>query len=247
MIRALTAAMSGAGTRSRLSVFNFHRVLEAPDPMQPDEPCVARFATLVGWITGQFRVLSPLEACERLTTGRLPTRSAIITFDDGYEDNERIAPPVLQHAGVDAAFFVATGFLASGTMFNDRIIEAVRRTSAPSLDASFLGLGTLPAGSTDQRRETARRLIRAVKYMPEADRDAACDRIVSAAGGGVAPSLMMTVEAVRRLHRVGMVIGGHTRTHPILRSVDDVVARSQIEGGRDDLRALTGERPQLFG
>lgn len=246
MIRSLTAAMSGAGARARLSVFIFHRVLEVPDPMQPDEPCASRFSTLVDWITRQFRVLPPLEACERWSTGRLPTRAAIITFDDGYEDNERIALPVLRNAGVDAAFFVATGFLNGGTMFNDRIIEALRRTRGPSLDGRLFGLGVLPTGSTDQRREAARRLIIAVKHMPQEERDAACDRIIAMAGGGVGRANMMTDEAVRRLHRAGMVIGGHTRTHPILRSVDDAHARAEIEGGRDDLRALVGESPRLF-
>lgn len=36
---------------------------------------------------------------------------ASITFDDGYEDNFKIALPILQHHEVYATFFIATGFI----------------------------------------------------------------------------------------------------------------------------------------
>jgi peptidoglycan/xylan/chitin deacetylase (PgdA/CDA1 family) len=49
-----------------------------------------------------------------------------ITFDDGYADKHDVAMPILQRHGLCATFFIATGFLNGGCMWNDTIIETVR-------------------------------------------------------------------------------------------------------------------------
>ena len=54
-----------------------------------------------------------------LLKGDLPARPAVITFDDGYADNRTVALPILQAHGLTATFFVATGFLDGGRMWND--------------------------------------------------------------------------------------------------------------------------------
>jgi peptidoglycan/xylan/chitin deacetylase (PgdA/CDA1 family) len=43
-----------------------------------------------------------------------------------------------------------------------------------------------------------------------------------------------------------MAIGGHTVDHPILAKISDDEAWRQILQNRDDLTAITGERPRLF-
>ncbi|MFP5406669.1 MAG: polysaccharide deacetylase family protein, partial [Gammaproteobacteria bacterium] len=65
ILRGLTSLAAPAGVRSRLSVFYFHRALAAPDPLLPFEPDARMFDRMLGWIGAQFRVLDPLEACER--------------------------------------------------------------------------------------------------------------------------------------------------------------------------------------
>lgn len=246
VLRAATALLSPAGAGARLSTFIFHRVLAQPDPLLPGRIDARRFDELLGWIAGQFNVLAPRDACERLQAGRLPPRAALISFDDGYADNHDVALPLLRRRGMRAAFFVATGFLDGGTMFNDRVVEAVRLAPGPDVDAGWLGLGRLPVADAGARRVTIRRLLDAVKYRSQPERDEAVVRLEALCAGRAPTDLMMTSAQVRALHDAGMEIGGHTRTHPILRVLDDADAQREIRLGAEELRAITGSMPLLF-
>ncbi len=246
VLRLATAVVSRGGVSARLSAFIFHRVLAQLDPLLPDEPDSRRFDELLRWIGGQFRVLAPREACERLASGTLPQRAAVITFDDGYRDNHDVALPLLRRHGMQAAFFVATGFLNGGVMFNDRVIEALRGTARTTVDVEWLGLGSVDVAEPADKRAAIDRLLEAVKRLSPKEREDAARRIEDQCGGSARGDLMMIDAQVKALHDAGMEIGGHTRTHPILHILDDVVARREIAAGADDVRAITGDAPQLF-
>ena len=145
MYRQLLWLMSPAGRRARLSVLIFHRVLPQIDPLFPEEVDAQRFEQICGWLRSWFNVLPLDEAVLRLTDGALPERALAITFDDGYADNHNVALPILQRHGLVATFFIATGFLDGGRMWNDSVIESVRRTAQQEFDLRDLdgaALGT---------------------------------------------------------------------------------------------------------
>ena len=176
----LTTALglaSPAGKRARLSILIFHRVLPAPDPLFPGEPDASRFDEMLGWLTSWFNILPLDEAVRRRAEGTLPARAAAITFDDGYADNRVVALPVLQRHGITATFFIATGFLDGGSMWNDRIIAAMRHCSRSALDLATLELGTHPLGTAQARREAIDALIGKVKYLPGPQRVEIANRI----------------------------------------------------------------------
>ena len=249
-VRAVSTVVSPAGQRAKLLTFFFHRVLEKPDPMIPGEMHAAQFDEALRWIGDQFRVLPPLEACERLAAGTLPARAAIISFDDGYRDNHDVALPLLKRHRMSAAFFVATGYLGDGVQFNDRLTEAVRAHQGDSFDANWLGLGLLPTGDLVDRLRTLHRLREGIKYLPPTERNQALGRIEAQCGVPVSRSardrIMMTPEEVQALAAEGMEIGGHTVMHPILKSVDDDTAFDEIRLGREALASLLPQAPRLF-
>lgn len=255
LFRAITHVLAPAGRRSRLSAFYFHRVPEHADPLLPYEPDARMFARILQWITSQFRVLDPLEACERLYAGTLPSRPAIVSFDDGYRDNYTVALPVLRRHRIRAAFFVATAYLEGGMMFNDRVIEAVRRCEKDSIvlvdpDGEEAGSLRLPLNDPAQRRTAVETILRWIKHRDPQMRLRCVEALERETGVGAhflrSTPLMMDAEQVRALHREGMQVGGHTRTHPILVKIRDEEARAEIGGGISDLASITGERPVLF-
>ena len=242
-MRLALRRLAPAGARGRLTVLIFHRVLERPDPLLPDVPDAATFERRMRWVADWFNVVPLSEAIERLERGGLPERAASITFDDGYADNFRVACPVLRRLKLPATFFVATGFLGGGRMWNDTVIETVRRSPGPRLDLQRFALGVHEIGGIVERRAAIDAILAALKYRAPEERA----RIVAELATPQLPTdLMMTPEELRRLHRAGMSIGAHTVSHPILQRLPLEQARREIAEGRAALESLIGEPVALF-
>lgn len=231
-------AAAGALSGRSFSVLIFHRVLPARDALQPSEPTAGEFAARMSWLKSCFNVVSLAQGVAGLRGGPLPPRAIAITFDDGYADNREIAAPILQRLGLPATFFVATGFLDGGRMFNDIVIETVRR--AARLDLRDLGCGEHTLTEDASRRAAIRAILDHVKYQPLQAREALVEQIAARAGSPLPPSPMMTSEQVAELHRMGFDIGGHTVRHPILAEIDVDEARREIVAGRRRLEDITG-------
>lgn len=246
MFKPLVHWSAGRGGSQRLSIFIYHRVLPAPDALFPGEVDVAQFGAQVGWIARWFDVLPLHEAVRRLRDGSLPPGAAAITFDDGYADNLHHALPVLLRHGVCATLFVATGFLDGGCMWNDRIIEAVRRTSNDKLNLPWLLSGSLPVASLLQRRAAIGELLGRLKYLPMAERDGAVAQVMRAAGVTVPTDLMLTREDLRHWYSSGQQVGAHTVNHPILARLDEANARYEISMGRQQLQGWLDDPIALF-
>lgn len=238
---------SPSGPQGRLTTLVFHRVQPRPDPLFPEEPCVERFDQIIGWIGRWFNVLPLDEAVGRLRGGQLPERAAAITFDDGYADNLSCAAPVLQRHGVTATFFIASGFLDGGRMWNDTIIESIRNTTEVELDASFIvAPGRLPLSTAHEKRQAIERILAAVKHLPVALRLEKAEQVREACRATPDRHLMLTSTQLKQLRSAGMGIGAHTVSHPILVMLDGAAARKEIAEGREFLASLLGEPIPLF-
>lgn len=234
---ALTTAATGAD--ARLGILIFHRVLARPDPLFPHEVDAARFDRMMAAVKRTFNVLPLVQAAARLRDGSLPPRALSITFDDGYADNEAIALPVLQQHQLAATFFVATGFLDGGRMWNDTVIECLRHTDRDAIDLECLGLGRVDTASLAHRRAAIARVIPVIKYMDLQAREAALQALHGACNKPVLSRvLMMQRTQVQALHAAGMEVGAHTVNHPILTALADTVARQELATGRDQLQQM---------
>ena len=232
--------LSPAGERGKLSILAYHRTLAAPDPILHDVIDAAGFERHMALLAEEFNVLRLREACELLAHGKLPARAACITFDDGYADNEEIALPILQRLRLPATFFVTTGFSNGTAMFNDGIIEAVRRAPSGTHDLTGIGLGVHELGDSVTRRAAVEKLIAAVKYRPITERRDLVQQVAGMFGSSLPHNLMMTPRQIARLHTEGMEIGAHTVNHPILKSIREEEARAEIVSSKRTLEEITG-------
>ena len=224
----------------------FHRVLAQSDPLLPDEPNAAEFEQLMGWIRRTFSVIPLAEGAEGLRSGRLPARALCITFDDGYANNESVAAPILARLGLPATFFIATGYLDGGRMFNDSVVEAVRGHRENALDLRLLGLGLYHTGSVSERVRAIGEILGAIKYRSPAERIELTERIAQIAAVDLPGEPMMTSAQAANLVRMGFSLGSHTDTHPILARLTPDDARREIEAGKRRVEELAGGRVSLF-
>ena len=233
---------------AELSILIYHRVLARPDPLFPGEVDRALFERQLRLLKRFYTVLPLPVALQRLQDGSLPQRAACITFDDGYADNAEHALPLLQQYGLHATFFIATGYLNGGQMWNDRVIDAVREAPGATLDLRDLGLDCLPLASLAQRRAAIEHVLGKLKYLPFEQRQRLAVDIRRRAGGAMrtmAPAMLTTFQ-LQRLHAAGMGIGAHTVSHPILAALSDRAARNDIANGKRELEQLLQAPVTLF-
>jgi len=248
LVRPLLSVLSPAGPGAALTILIFHRVLPAPDPLFPDEVDVARFDTICRCLKQWFQVLPLAKAVQALAAGRLPARAAAITFDDGYADNHDAAMPVLQRHGLSATFFIATGFLDGGVMWNDQVIEALRRSARADIDLGDIGLpaARLALGSVAERRSAVDAVLTAAKYLALDDRAKVMQRLLAVCGVASPQGLMMSSRQVQAMHSRGMGIGAHTVNHPILARLSAGAAQEEMGRSKAQLESLLQTRVGLF-
>ena len=246
MIKKLLSCASSHGQAARLSVLILHRVLPVSDPLFPDEVDARRFDEMCGWVKAWFNVLPLDAAVARLRDGSLPERAACITFDDGYADNYHVALPILQRHGLTATFFIATGFLDGGRMWNDTLIESVRACTLQKLALDSLGLGSHGVATTAEKQAAIAALIGQIKYRSVDDRVTITRAVAAQAQVQPPNDLMMTSYQVKKMHGAGMQIGAHTVNHPILARLTRDEAYLEIQRSKATLEGLLNDRVGLF-
>ncbi len=114
IVIALTAVMMAAawawhvtGERFYITVLNYHRIDNAGNPMTVPP---ADFEQQLRYLRDQGYTSVTLDEVAAYLAGKgeLPARPVVITFDDGYEDNQRVAVPLLRKYGFHGIIFVIT-------------------------------------------------------------------------------------------------------------------------------------------
>lgn len=246
--KKILETLSPAGPRGRLMILTYHRVPADPDSLLPEEPDADRFREQMRWMRSYCDLLPLPEAAERLMQGDIPARAASITFDDGYADNFEVAAPILDELGIPATFFIATGAVETGAMWNDRVIEGVRYADrvVDVAELHSLEVEDLPVECAADRIRAIATIIDRIKYLESDHRASIAEAVYRSSCGDRPLRLMMDSAMVAGLAAKGHDIGAHTVSHPILTAVDARVAAAEIEKSRDWVATVTGSEPRSF-
>jgi len=236
---------SGRPEQGRLCILNYHRILDTPDALLEAEPDAATFRWQMRVLADCFNVLPLDAALAALAQGRIPPRAVCITFDDGYRSTHDLALPILREFGFPATVFVTTGCIDNGSMWNDRILEALRTIQGGRLELGDAGLGSFALDTLDGRKAALATLTEKAKYLAPQARHDLVDLIETRAGSP-RRELMLTREMVHTLSRHDVEIGAHTISHPILTSLDDAAARHEIVESKRQLEEITGRPVRYF-
>ncbi|MEU6657883.1 polysaccharide deacetylase family protein [Streptomyces sp. NPDC046821] len=205
----------------RLAVLGYHGV---EDP--------ANFEAHLDLLQRRFVPVS-LERVEEAAHGgrALPSRSVLVTFDDGDHTVHAHGLPLLAARGVPAVCFVIPGLVGTSAPFWwDETEHLVRN------------------GGTTHRVPPARPdlTVHTLKLLSERERQLALAELRATASAPCPPQRQLTAVQLRELEKGGVVVGNHTLTHPCLdRCGDDQVRREVLEA-HDRLTELTGRPPTSF-
>jgi peptidoglycan/xylan/chitin deacetylase (PgdA/CDA1 family) len=167
----------------------------------------------------------------------LPSRSVVVTFDDGYTDNSEVAMPILNQLGIPATFYVTVDCVEQRKLpWPSRLRFAFRKTKLLAWTDSRGKSWHL--GDSDSRERA---------YL------ASCDDCCQLSGRvqgdfvrrieeqlqASAPedlgSLMMSYDQVRSLARDGHIVGSHTMTHPNMAYIPEQDARAELAESKQHL------------
>src|SRR5690349_3688271 len=99
-------------------VLLYHSVRDASSDPQLLSVTPHRFAMHMAWLVDRYHVVSLPELVAGVSQGQHQDEKLVaVTFDDGYLDNLTYARPVLEHYGVPATVFVATGLMENNQEF----------------------------------------------------------------------------------------------------------------------------------
>ncbi len=234
-----------------LRVLAYHRVLEAsePDGFSFDPELISASADAFGQqmahLKAHFVPMRFEEVVDLVGQGKpLPDGATLVTFDDGYDDNYRIAFPILRDLGMSAMFFVSTGHIDSGRPYAyDWLVHML--CSAPAgarVDVPELGIDwTLEDAIADRRRQAADLLYR-VKLLGDEAQAALVSRLEAVWGirreVGHPDCRPMTWDQLREMQRGGMEIGSHGVDHRMLAKLSPAAMVAEV---RDSKQAIERE------
>lgn len=209
--------------RNYVTILMYHGVSEAPLPFY-NWTVVDKlsFQSQMKYLKRNFEVV-PLSSLPGMIARPVSGKPlAVVTFDDGYQNNFDVAYPVLCEEKVPATIFLTTGLVdTNSTTWTCRLHDAVENTDAKSLkwNSSVYSLDTVDA------RQNAISIIKTHLKRISHHEALECVRdILVRLGvdpnkkfGTGSPYRMLSSVSIRAMLSSGLVeFGGHTSTHPIL-------------------------------
>jgi peptidoglycan/xylan/chitin deacetylase (PgdA/CDA1 family) len=230
-------------------VLSYHRVVEEfaehiRNSIPPMLITTRMLERQLDWVGGRYSFVSLDELAAAMESGKKDSRRlAAVTFDDGYADVYHHALPLLRRKGIPAAVFVVTDLIGTDSLqYHDRLyflllrgflakspdalVAYLRKSGIRSPDADHLGNGVVDYSRTVNS-------LLAVLPRSEIERLIA---ILESDTDFIPPPLAthraLSWDMLRDMHRAGVIIGSHTRTHAVLPNESPEKVLDEIEGSR---------------
>jgi peptidoglycan/xylan/chitin deacetylase (PgdA/CDA1 family) len=236
-----------------LYVFNYHRIGDSsatvfdPNVFSCDEE---HFDAQLETIAARFRVINSSELLELIEGGAGITEPlAMISFDDGYEDNYSKAFPLLAARNLPAIFFLPTNFIGTANIpWWDAVAWLVRNTDENILQ--LRGLGEPITVETVDIARSIRQVLRWFKGRPNTSSIEKLEELAVACNceleADAASALFMTWDQAREMLNAGMDIGSHTLSHQILSDLNLDEQREELSRSKSILETEIGSEVSVL-
>jgi len=245
-LEAMIAPMPGA------IVLMYHSVADERDrawidPANNLDPDL--FRAQMSFLAKHRTVISMNELVGAMAQSReLPAGAVVLTFDDGYLNNLRVATPILREFGLAATMYLPTKHIDGGeTQWIDRLFVAFSRRTRSVVSLGGGERGDVQDEGTRRRAiEHHRTRLLSASY---AQREAALRELEDdLRPEGTPPRTTMNWDDVRRLRteHAGWEIGVHTVEHRDLSVCDLPTIGAEIAGCVATFEREIGDRPRHF-
>src|ERR1700722_13558571 len=242
LLRSGLLRLASAVQASGAAILMYHSVLEDPSRQGGSLGGIVHsqsvFSQQMELLARGFHPLS-IEELQTMLRGeeKIPNRSVLVTFDDGYRDNCQNALPILDSVGVPATFYITVDCVEKGLPpWPSRVRYALRSTRRKAWSDPA---GASWALETEAQRDQA--FAKACEYCCRLA-GSAQEQLVSGIETQLEVSLpasfgqiMMDWDEVRKIQERGHVIGSHTLSHPNVAQLSLQDAHIELETSRSFL------------
>src|SRR3984893_15043986 len=223
----------------RAAILMFHEIQRDCRSELMTGTSVELFEYSLSWLQRKGWAIVSLDEClERLARNDRSCRHAVLTFDDGYRDNVSVALPILERNNAPFMMYVPTAALTR-TMQSWwlGLRELIRSREDITIDAMGIRLRC-----PDLRSKQL--VLRKVDQWVHQDYKRAASLAGTFNKAGISISALndryfLDANALQRLARHPLVsIGGHTKSHEALATLDTSSARAELVDNRTYLESL---------
>jgi peptidoglycan/xylan/chitin deacetylase (PgdA/CDA1 family) len=187
-------------------------------------------------------------------TGSIPSRTTVVTFDDGYADLATEVAPRLERVGVPATMYVVSGAVDRDREFWwDSLTRALLGPDCGNGDLTLtIGNRTLrwDVGHATSRSTIHRDVWAQVRSRPPEERDDLAEQVLAWADLPLpARPTHRTLNSAELQHLAahGLVeVGAHTASHAWLAGLDPTAQTREVEQGRAELEAVVSKPIRSF-
>jgi len=239
--------------RDDLTIIMYHGIIRSPlvvtDWCFVDEKT---FGMQIEYLKKHFEIIALSEAIERMRSGGIKRPTAVITFDDGYQNNFDVAFPILFKEKIPSTIFLTTGLIdTDDTVWHCRLNLAISQTRRPRIErnGSKFDLSTvdLKAKASAVMQENLKGLphSRLMATMRDIILELNCDPECSTEMGS--PYRMLNKNAIAEMAASGLIeFGAHTHQHAILSRLSEGERFNEIRRSIDAVYQLTGRSCKYF-
>jgi peptidoglycan/xylan/chitin deacetylase (PgdA/CDA1 family) len=223
-----------------LAVVAYHYVRPFPDRRFPSlrGRTPKEFRDQLRFLKARYQIIGPETFREAFLKGKgladLPSKGALLTFDDGYRDHIQYVAPILDELGLKALFFPIAQSVAERKVADANKIQFLLARGTGSLEVHLeLPPGPLPKRPFDDE-PTARLKWLLHEGLPEAARrktlDSLFEKFVTKDERALAEELYLSEGELRALFGAGHSLGVHGYSHRRLGRMSSEEAAADIDG-----------------
>jgi glycosyltransferase involved in cell wall biosynthesis/peptidoglycan/xylan/chitin deacetylase (PgdA/CDA1 family) len=228
--------------QDRLLVLCYHGVLNRP-PLSSTAYNInvleQEFESHMKFLVRNFHIMTASELVA-VVEGRqkLPRRSVVVTFDDGYLNNLTVAAPILLAYSIPAIFHISTDYIGGeAPLWPDEIFSRVLQWPEQKIPSPG-GVAVKLASDESSRTTAALKIQEDCKLLDEDKRVAYLEMLRSQGPlphdlYGAMECRFMNWDDVRELSRQGFEIGSHTVTHPILSRIGRIQLEYELRASKE--------------
>lgn len=219
----------------------YHRILPKYDPFAIDVLSIDNFRAHLRILSSFFRIVTIEEVVSELEKGELSANTICITFDDGYYDNFQYAFPVLKEFRIQATIFLTTDLVGTNKMlWPDKVFYYIKSTELDVLEFQNDKKHFYDLSNITRRMEAAHNLLEWMKKLIPEERDRKIQELkeICQVKSDETQRMMLNWDEIKDMNQAGITFGAHTKTHPILSSLDNDKIEEEIVESKETIENI---------